>query len=163
MRTVLKFIILAVIISFTGCISWDEGWKTKVQASGTGDVKALLAAAASLETTADTADKVKNVITAYEKIIAIDPGNYNALAKAGEFAMLNGYIYAKDKKEKEEYYLKSINYCERAMYTNPEFKNLLTRVNRHGIVLVHLLKTRCQPCFTGMLQQGNTGLNALIP
>lgn len=124
MRTVLKFIILAVIISFTGCISWDEGWKTKVQASGTGDVKALLAAAASLETTADTADKVKNVIAAYEKIIAIDPGNYNALAKAGEFAMLNGYIYAKDTKEKEEYYLKSINYCERAMYTNPEFKKL---------------------------------------
>ncbi|HPJ36046.1 MAG TPA: TRAP transporter TatT component family protein [Spirochaetota bacterium] len=124
MKVLIRFILLAFIISVTGCISWDEGWKTKVQTTGTGDVKALLASAASLEATADTAAKVKDVIAAYEKVIAIDPGNYDALAKAGEFAMLNGYIYAKNKKEKEEYYLKAINYCERAMYTNPEFKKL---------------------------------------
>ncbi len=124
MKWLIRCTLLAVIISVTGCISWDEGWKTKVQASGTGDTKALLASAASLEATADTAAKVKDVIAAYEKVIAIDPGNYDALSKAGEFAMLNGYIYARETKEKEEYYLKSINYCERAMYTNPEFKKL---------------------------------------
>lgn len=124
MKFLIRFILLAFIISVTGCISWDEGWKTKVQASGTGDVKTLPASAASLETTADNARKVKDVIAAYDKAIAIDPGNYNALAKAGEFAMLNAYIYAKDTKEKEAYYLKAINYCERAMYTNPEFKKL---------------------------------------
>lgn len=124
MKSLLRLLVLAVLLACTGCISWDDGWKTKVQSAGTGDVKAMLASAATLEAAADTADKVKAVLAAYEKIVTIDPGSYDALAKAGEYAMLLGYIYTSDTGMKEDYYLKSISYCERAMYTNPEFKKL---------------------------------------
>lgn len=122
MKSVLKFILPVLLFFFAGCISWDEGWKAKVQAGAKGDVNALLASAASLETTADSADRVNNLINAYEKVIAVDPGNYEALRKLGEFTHLYAYIYANDKKTKAEYYLKSLNYSERAMYTNPKFK-----------------------------------------
>lgn len=124
MKLIIRIIFSAALFLAVGCISWDEGWKEKLPPSGTGDVKALFEAAASLEKEADTAEKVKGVLAAYEKIIAVEPANYDALSKAGEFAYLYSYMYATDKKVKEEYYLKAIKYCERAMYTNPEFKKL---------------------------------------
>ncbi len=124
MKQVLNVLILAVLFSFISCISWDEGWKTKVEKSGKGDVKTLLNSAASLELSANSADKIKNLITEYEKIAAIEPDNYTALSKLGEFTHLYAYIYASEKDDKEKYYLKSIKYCEQAMYTNPEFKKL---------------------------------------
>jgi len=124
MKSVIKFVLPAVLILTIGCISWDEGWKTKVKATGQGDVKALYTSALSLESSADSGDKIKNIITAYEKVTAIEPENYDALVKVGEFAHLYAFIYATDKNVKEEYYLKSIKNCERAMYTNPKFRVL---------------------------------------
>lgn len=124
MKTVLKLILASVLLLTSGCIAWDEGWKTKVQATGQGDVKALLASALALESSADSAEKVLNLITAYEKALAADPANFEALRKLGEFNHLYAYIYATDKKVKEEYYLKSLRYCERAMYTNTKFRAL---------------------------------------
>lgn len=124
MKLIIRFILLAVIISVTGCMAWDEGWKTKSQATVAGDVTALLASASSLEASADSADKIKNLIAAYEKVIAVDPVNFEALRKLGEYSHLYAYIYSTDKDVKGEYYVKSLNYCERAMYTNPEFKKL---------------------------------------
>ncbi len=124
MKSIIRFILPAVLFLAMGCISWDEGWKTKIQPAGQGDVKALMASAAAMETTADSAEKIKNLVAAYEKAAAVEPENYDALTKVGEFSHLYAFIYATDKKVKEEYYLKSIHYCERAMYTNPKFREL---------------------------------------
>lgn len=127
MKSVFKLTLFIFIFFFTGCISWNEGWKTKYQPTGQGDVKALLATASSFAETADTADKVKNVIAAYEKVIAVDPENYDALSRLGEFNHLYAYIYATEKDVKKEYYIKALQYCERAMYTNPEFRELIDK------------------------------------
>jgi len=127
MKSIIKFFLPALLFFAVGCISWDEGWKTKFQAAGQGDVKVLLASAASMEASADSAEKIKNLIAAYEKIITIEPGNYMVLCKLGEFTHLYAYIYATNKNDKAEYHLKAIKYCERAMYTNPKFKELADR------------------------------------
>jgi tetratricopeptide (TPR) repeat protein len=124
MKKIIKFIFLAVLLTSTGCISWDEGWMTKIQASGQGDVKQLSADAASLDAAADSADKIKDVINALEKITAIEPANFDALSRLGEYYFIYSYMYTKNKTERDEYYIKSIRYSERAMYTNPEFKKL---------------------------------------
>jgi len=124
MKSIIKFMLPAVLFLALGCISWDEGWKTKIQPTSKGDAKILFASAVSMESSADSADKIKNLIAAYEKVTAIEPENYDALTKIGEFSHLYAFIYATDKKIKEEYYLKSIHYCERAMYTNSKFKEL---------------------------------------
>lgn len=124
MKSIFKIIFPAILFLAVSCISWDEGWKTRFQATSTGDVKTLYPLAVALESSADSADKIKNLITAYEKVIAIEPDNYEALCKLGEYTHLYAYIYAKDKNDKAEYHLKAIKYCERAMYTNPKFKEL---------------------------------------
>lgn len=127
MKTLLKVFILAVILVIPGCSSEFEGWKSAGPATGTGDVKALMASADALYNTADTAEKVKAVIDAYEKILTIEPANFEALTRLGEFTFLYAYIYNTDAKVKDEYYIKSIQYCERAMYTNPEFRKLVDK------------------------------------
>lgn len=124
MKSIFKFILTALLFFTLGCISWDEGWKAKVQGTGQGDIKALLASVTPLEASADSGDKVKNIIAIYEKINSIEPGKYETLSKLGEYTFLYSYIYVTDKKVKEEYYIKSLQYCEQAMYTNPEFKKL---------------------------------------
>jgi hypothetical protein len=124
MKLLIRLILPAVFFIAVGCISWDEGWKIRVQATGQGNVAELLASASAMEASADSAEKIKNLIASYEKIAAIDPGSYEVLSRLGEFTHLYAYIYSTDKKTKEEYYLKSLHYCERAMYTNPKFKEL---------------------------------------
>lgn len=124
MKLLLKFLLLTVVLTAMGCISWDEGWKTKSQSTAQGDVKKLLADAAVLEASADSADKIKNLISAYEKITAVDPPDFEALSKLSEYLFMYSYIYTSDKNAREDYYLKAIKYSEQAMYTNPEFKKL---------------------------------------
>jgi tetratricopeptide (TPR) repeat protein len=124
MKLILRFILLAALFTAAGCISWEEGWKTKVQATAQGNVKQLLADAAILEASADTPDKIKNLITAYEKITAIEPANFEALSKLSEYLFMYSYIFTADKNAREGYYLKAIKTSEQAMYTNPEFRKL---------------------------------------
>lgn len=111
-----------MLFSGAGCMSWDEGWKAGVQAPGKVDVKGMMAAAIALENSADSGENVKKVIAAYEKVAAVDPSNFEALSKIGEYSFLYGHAYAANREEGDQYYLKSITWCEKAMYTNPEFK-----------------------------------------
>lgn len=127
MKVLIKIIILAAVLAVSACGSEEGGWKSVGPATATGDVKALMASAEPLYTTADTGEKVKDVIAAYEKILAIEPTNFEVLGRLGEFTYLYAYIYAADKKDKAEYYKKSVRYCERAMYTNPKFKELVDK------------------------------------
>jgi len=105
-------------------VSWEPGWKTKTEPAGTVDAKELFASAAALAKTADSTEKIMKAAAEYEKILMADPSNYDALVKASEFLYLNSYLYETDKEKKAEYYMKTIQYCERAMYTSPAFKKL---------------------------------------
>ena len=127
MKGLIKLIILAAILAVSACGSEEAGWKSIKPATATGDVKALMASAEPLYTTADTGEKVKDVIAAYEKVLAVEPLNFEALSRLGEFTYLYAYIYAADEKDKALFYKKSILYCERAMYTNPKFKELVDK------------------------------------
>ena len=68
MKLLIRLILPAVLFIAVGCISWDEGWKTRVQATGQGNVAELLASASAMEAPADSAEKIKNLIASYEKI-----------------------------------------------------------------------------------------------
>lgn len=124
MKFIARFSFMILLFAFAGCLSWDEGWKSKSQPSGSGNVKELLSSAAALESTADSGDNIKKIISAYEKVFAADPSNFDALDKLAEYSFLYGYTYASDKNERGEYYIKAIKFSEQAMYTNPEFKKL---------------------------------------
>jgi hypothetical protein len=68
---------------------------------------------------------VAELIRTYEQVLEIDPESYEALWSLGRYHMLMGTAYAERVEVKKEHYLKGIRFCERGMYTNAGFKNLV--------------------------------------
>ena len=161
MKALIKIIILAAILAVSSCGSEEGGWKSVGPATATGDVKALMTSADALYINADTAEKVKTALEAYEKILTIEPANFEALSRAGEFAFLYSYIYAADVKVKDEYYTKSIKYCERAMYTNPDFKALVDKGSLSATRLLFLQKEKLFLFSIDIALMGSAGKSAL--
>jgi tetratricopeptide (TPR) repeat protein len=114
----------SIIIFFlaVGCMSWEPGWKQAAEPAVKGDAVVLLAKAEKLENTADTKEKVQALIAAYEDVLKADPRNIEALSSLGGFYYLMGYGYSASIDEKKQYYMKGVNYAERAMYTNKDFR-----------------------------------------
>ena len=114
-----------VLISFSaGCLGWEPGWKQAQGPAAAGNVNMLLVKAKLLANQADLKEKVQKAIAAYEEALKIDPQNITALNELGMFYFLKAYCYDDTDAEKKLSYLKSLQYNERAMYANPEFKAL---------------------------------------
>ena len=113
---------VTVLFLTMGCMSWEPGWKQAAAPAVKGDVKALMARAEKLESAADTKEKVQALIAVYEDVVKADPQNLEAFSRLGGFCYIMGYGYCADRDEKKKYYMQGINFSERAMYTNPNFK-----------------------------------------
>lgn len=85
--------------------------------------KAQLERAKNLEKTASSAGEIKELIEAYKKVEELDPGNYLALWKIGNYHILLGAAHSESKKNKKYHYNQAIKYCEEAMFTNRDFAN----------------------------------------
>jgi len=84
----------------------------------------LLVKAKLLANQADSKEKVQKVIAAYEEALKIEPNNITALNELGMFYFLQAYCYDDKGADKKSSYLKSLQYSERGMYANPEFRAL---------------------------------------
>jgi tetratricopeptide (TPR) repeat protein len=91
-----------------------------------GDPGALRSQAEALVQEAGTGEKVEALIGRYEEILQIDPQDCDALSKLGEYHCLLGAAYAKSRTDKKREYFLAIQFCERAMATNGEFKALVS-------------------------------------
>jgi tetratricopeptide (TPR) repeat protein len=89
-----------------------------------GDVNALLAKAKILEATADSKEKVQQMIAAYEDVLKIDPQNLQAFTSLGQYYFMMAYAYSEYRKDKKTNYLKALQYNEKVLYIDPEFKLL---------------------------------------
>ena len=114
-------------IFINGAMSWKPGWLQFENPSKKGDVSKLLEKANQLVQSADTKDKVLELIKAYENALKISPQNREALFGAGLYSFLIGFGYADKKEEKRTYYLKAITYLEQKMYLNQEVANSVDR------------------------------------
>lgn len=90
-------------------------------ASG-GDVLALLAKAQKQIMQTDSRERALELIETYEAVLEIDPENYEALWSLARYNILVGVAYSDEKREKKKFYSEAVDYSERAMMTNPEFK-----------------------------------------
>jgi len=119
-------IILVAIILLTGsCMSWQSGWNLIEEPTERGNVDDLIARANEQINQADNKEKLAELIDTYESILKIDPENYEALWSLGRYYGLMGWGYSDSKKEKKPHYVKAIQYAERALYTNPDYKALI--------------------------------------
>jgi tetratricopeptide (TPR) repeat protein len=113
-------------------MSWTPGWHTTGGAAVPGDPQALRSQAEALVLEAGTGEKVEALIGRYEGILQIDPQDCDALSKLGEYHCLLGAAYAKSRTDKSRQFFLAIQFCERAMATNAEFKALVSDGNDVG-------------------------------
>ncbi|MBP7736232.1 MAG: hypothetical protein KA369_09695 [Spirochaetes bacterium] len=121
-------IFIGILLPFlSGCISWEPGWKLAKAAAVKGDVKILMEKAGKLEGEADSGEKLRQLIRALEEVLKADPENREALHDLGCYQFLLGYAYCDNLDEKKENYRKAIQYNERALYGDPDFKALVDK------------------------------------
>ena len=104
------------------CTSFKPGYKFLIDKQTEKDRVVLLNKAAELEANAGTAEDVEKLIEAYKEVEQADPMNYRALWKIGNYNMLMGAAYAEKRRFKKKYYKEAVQYCEKAMCTNPDFR-----------------------------------------
>jgi tetratricopeptide (TPR) repeat protein len=85
-------------------------------------VAALFQQACAIEKKADSGSAVGELIDALKRVVAADPGNYEALWRIGNYHILMGAAYAANKKEKKFHYMQAVDYCVKAMCVNDCFK-----------------------------------------
>lgn len=126
MRKLIKlpiYLLLSLILA--GCFNWKSDFSPRVVKSPVAESEVLFNTAKMLADKADDADKLKDAITAFEKVVEADPNHYDALTYLSTYYLLLGDGYTKKRSEKVNYFRKALGYSERAMYTNQAFKELI--------------------------------------
>lgn len=113
--------VLLCAIPMTGCLTWQPGWEgLPIRASGASAEQASREAELLLAE-ADSEQKVRVALAAWQRVLEADPGHQLALARIAELHVLLGAAYLDSRGAKGEAYLAGIRACERAMAANPEF------------------------------------------
>jgi len=149
-------IVILITLSLPGCLSWKVGWQQPAAPAGQGNVVALLDKAKSQANQADSRDKVLEAIKTYEHVLKIDPENYEALVNLGSYYFLVGYGYTDNRGEKKKYYMEAIKCCEKALYTNSDFKARVDKGEGVWDAAGVLSKREMQALYFWYLSVGNT-------
>lgn len=105
----------------SSCVSFKPGWKDNDKPK-TGN-KITIEQISLLESTANSSEKIQELINAYLEISKDDNYRYYGLWKAGNYHILMGAAYCEKKSEKKHHYKEAIKLCEKAMSTNTDFMN----------------------------------------
>jgi len=121
--------LVALLLScsaLAGCMSFKPEWNSTESAArpASGVVDADLAVAHEASQRAVDAGGLRAAMAAYEKVLAEDPRNYDALVTLADHSILMGTAYTEARDAKRKLYDRAMRLGERAMYTNPEFKSL---------------------------------------
>ena len=129
MRRIIIIILTFFLLSFSGCMSWEEGWSNIPAPTDQQNIALLISNAEKLEKNTDSAEKLERVIAIYEQVLLSDPANRKALDQLSEYHFLMAFGYCEDSGCKKEHYLRQLRMTERAMYTNSEFKRIIDQGN----------------------------------
>ena len=121
-----RLLCVTLLAALCGCMSWTPGWRLASDSGVPGDAESLRSQAETLVLEAGTGEKVGAIIGVYDRILQIDPQDCDALSKLGEYHCLLGAAYTKSRADKKREYFLAIQFCERAMATNGEFKALVS-------------------------------------
>jgi len=118
--------LLCVCPVLAGCMSFRPEWNSTGSAAhaASGVVDAQLARAREASQRAVDTGGLRAAMAAYEKVLALDAQNYEALVVLADHSILMGTAYTEGRDAKRELYDRAMRLGERAMYTNPAFKGL---------------------------------------
>ncbi len=112
-------------LALSGCaMQWTEQWQQAGVNTPTEQSTELLLQAQTLFEKANDRESLLDSIAAYDKVLAANPGDTTALTMLSTQKILLGTAYTQSSQEKSRYFRRAMTYAERAMYTNPSFKNL---------------------------------------
>ncbi len=125
MKNYLKLSLLSsmLILLMSSCVSFEPGWQNLTEKTSTNNPNKLLEKAQNMELNSSTSEEITLLIDAYMEVVKVDPNNYKALWKIGNYHMLMGAAHSTKTKSKKYHYKEAIKYCELAMYTNADFKS----------------------------------------
>lgn len=116
---ILSFLILTV----NGCaMKWSQSWQGQTENQPTSRSLELSEEARKILQTADDEENLRASISAFEKVIVENPGDYYGLQMLSTQYILLGTAYTSDRHEKSDYFHRAMVYAERAMFTNDNFR-----------------------------------------
>jgi len=115
-------IVIVGYAAYSARLTWESGWVNIPTSIAEGDVVALLQEADALTNEANTRERFEAVMALQERTLEIDPMNFEALWKLSRNLRFYGQIYADGPEARRADYLRSIQLSERALYTNPAFR-----------------------------------------
>jgi tetratricopeptide (TPR) repeat protein len=126
------FPIIAILLSFSGfwsgCTSWQADWPAPGPAPEpavpASDVGVLLEKADRLAAAADSRERLEAAMAAYTRVLEQQPNHVRALTELANQTILLGTAYTEGRKAKKDRFLTAMRLCERAMYTDPDFRVL---------------------------------------
>ncbi len=119
--------LLVVAVCLCGCATkrWQLDLPEQQPSAGTKQSNADVRQARALFEQADTEDRLRESILAYQTLVESDPGNCQALSLLGNQYILLGTAYTKGKRDKQQCFETALRYCEQAMCTNAGFREAL--------------------------------------
>ena len=114
---------LAIAVLMIACVSFENGWNLAVPEKNAENPEQILEKAAKLESEASSAESVEELLNTLKELEKADPANYLALWKIGNYNILMGAAYSDKKRDKKAHYREAIQYCEKAMFTNADFRS----------------------------------------
>jgi len=118
-------ILLAFIILWTGCTSWQADWPSTDPTAPVPDADTLLQEADRLAADADSREGLEAAMAAYARVLDLHPYHIRALTALANQTILLGTAYTEEREEKEERFLSAMRLCEQAMYANADFRALV--------------------------------------
>jgi tetratricopeptide (TPR) repeat protein len=118
---VFSFLTIGVLLN--DCVSFENGWNVAIPTESSGYPEQILEKVTQLESEAASAEAVEVLLNTLKELEKADPANYFALWKIGNYNILLGAAYSDKKRDKKKHYREAIQYCEKAMFTNEDFKS----------------------------------------
>ncbi len=119
------FFIFCLCIVISGCFTYNPNWQIPESESSAGEAEDLIRNADRMLLTSYNAADLEEIINLYESALQVEPDNFEALSALGHLYLLRGDGYCKEGDDKKNCFKKALYYNERAMYTNPDFKELI--------------------------------------
>ena len=124
MRMLLRGLrIFTLVLLLSGCgMTWRANWPPAADNRPTPTSRELMGRAEAAYAVAGDAEGVGRAIAAYRQVLVENPADCRALTQLSTLHILLGAAYTQGREAQSRAFHAAMDYAERAMYTNPEFR-----------------------------------------
>jgi hypothetical protein len=124
--TVTLFLFAALAI-LSGCAAWQPHWPDDAVPAEPPDAGRLLQEADRLASRAVDKESLQAAMEAYGRVLERAPYHTRALTELASQTILMGTAHTQDRQGKDAHFFRAMRLCERAMYADPDFRDLVNQ------------------------------------